>query len=63
MSLMSQISWERLFPELELHPTSLRLKTFTGQGIGVVGQRNMRVKYDGQEYKLPLIVVEGNGPT
>ena len=63
MSLMSQISWERLFPELELHPTSLRLKTFTGQGIGVVGQRNMTVKYDGQEYKLPLIVVEGNGPT
>ena len=50
--LMSQRSWERLFPELEFHPTSLRLKKYTGQGIGVVGQRNMRVKYG----ELPLIV-------
>jgi len=58
VSLMGQATYDRLFPNLELHPTALKLKTDTGQGIDVVGERVVRVKCDNQEHQLPLTVGE-----
>ena len=46
-----------------LHPTNVRLRTYTGEGIPVVGQLTVKVRYQGQEEELPLVVVAGDGPS
>ena len=39
------------------------LKAYTGQPIKVVGQAEVFVTYKEQEASLPLVVVEGEGPS
>ena len=46
-----------------LHPTDVRLRTYTGEGIPVVGQLTVKVRYQDQEQELPLVVVAGDGPS
>lgn len=47
---------------MELKSTRAILKTFTGQKIPVVGKCNVQVQCNGSEKKLPLYVIQGNGP-
>ena len=41
----------------------MKLQTYTKEPIPVVGARKVQVYYEGQMATLPLVVVEGNGPT
>ena len=43
-------------PPLQL--TDVRLQTYTGKEITVVGWLTVKVCYQGQEKELPLIIVE-----
>jgi len=65
VSLVSEITWNKLFPDVELQPSRVRLTTYTGESIRVLGQKMLNVKYgEGQQmHVLPLVVVEGNGPS
>ncbi|KAI4895675.1 hypothetical protein NFI96_020671 [Prochilodus magdalenae] len=46
----------------ELDHSSLQLKTYTGEKLGVLGRIQVTVEYEGATKILPLIVVEGDGP-
>ena len=46
----------------ELKPCSIKLKTYTGERLGVLGMANVRVQTDRTEKTLPMVVVEGEGP-
>ena len=46
-----------------LQPTDVKLRTYTGAEIPVAGGLEVKVQYEGQEEKLPLIVTAGNGPS
>ena len=63
VSLVSEATWRRLFGDKSLLPSPVRLKTYTGQGIKVLGQQTLAVEYEGTQVDLPLIVVEGRGPS
>ena len=39
------------------------LKTYTGEPIKVLGTFNATVKYENQQHNLPLLVVDGDGPS
>ena len=39
------------------------LKTYTGEPIKVLGTFNADVKYENQQLNLPLLVVDGDGPS
>lgn len=51
---------EPLSPELK--PVQKKLETYTGEPIKVIGAAYVDVMYHKQRKKLPLIVVEGEGP-
>lgn len=60
---MSEEVWRSKFPSFELGKSDILLKTYTGQPIKVVGQTEVKVTYRDQESNLPLIIVEGKGPS
>ncbi len=46
-----------------LRPTKIKLETYTGDPVEVIGATLVRVKYKQQEVSLPLVVVvEGDAP-
>ena len=49
-------------PSLELKESKIRLNTYTGEQVDVLGQIDMAVNYENQEAVLPLLVIKGNGP-
>ena len=41
----------------------MKLKTYTGEPLRIMGEANLHVRYDSQEHTLPLVVVAGSGPS
>lgn len=46
-----------------VQPSTVKLQTYTGEEIGVVGSITVTAQGNGLETRLPLLVVEGNGPS
>ncbi|KAG8173745.1 hypothetical protein JTE90_023235 [Oedothorax gibbosus] len=61
MSLINQHTYKKLGAPALL-PADTALSTFTGQSILVLGTISSNVGYKNQILKLPLLVVEGEGP-
>ena len=53
----------KILPGETLQPSHTQLRTYSGEPIPVVGQLEVDVGYEGQVAKLPLLVVEGEGPS
>ena len=63
VSLMGEVNYSKLFPECPLGPSEVRLQTYLGEAIPVVGSVVVHVEYEGQQVDLPLTVTKGNGLT
>ena len=63
ISLISEQTWQKQLREIPLQQTDIRLRTYTGECINVLGQVLVKVEYGKQEVKLPLLVVPGDGPS
>ena len=66
ISLISETTYQKLWEfetPPELQQTAVKLRTYTGEEIGVVGCINVKVQSYGQEAQLPLLVVKGEGPS
>jgi len=63
VSVISEQTQRRLFPQTTLKPTSVLLRTYTGEPMTVAGEMTVNVQYRAQSCTLPLLVVAGNGPT
>ena len=46
-----------------LMKSDVKLQSYTGEQIGVIGCFTTSVSYQGQKKNLPLLVVEGSGPS
>ena len=46
----------------QLEAAKVRLRTYTGELVKVIGTLNVIVKYEKQEVELQTLVVEGSGP-
>ena len=64
LSVCSDAGFRQLWPcgGPKLEPCSVKLKTYSGEQLPVMGQAAVNVQYGGQAQRLPLIVVEGSGP-
>ena len=60
VSLVSEWTWRKLFPRVPLEHSEIRLSTYSGEGLPVLGKRTVQVRYGTQEAYLPLIVVKGS---
>jgi hypothetical protein len=63
VSLISFETYEIHMRDVPLLPSNARIKTYTGEVIKVMGQLNLDVVYNMQQARLPLLVVDGNGPS
>ena len=63
VSLISEETRKKLLPAATLHHAPVRLRTYTGEMIKVLGQIDADVVYEGQQKSLKLMVVAGQGPS
>lgn len=63
VSLMSESTFNTLWPGRSLQPSPVRLRTYLKETIPVVGCTCVNVEYNGQLCRLPLVVVSGSGPS
>ena len=61
VSIISEETFNKHFIGIPLRPSSTCLHTYTGHPVEVAGQFNVHLKY--QSATLPLLVVEGSGPS
>ena len=59
ISVISEVTDYSLFRSCKLQPSSLSIKSYTGQEIVILGDIEVNVQYASQEAVLPLVVVEG----
>ena len=64
VSVMSEQTYHSLWPKggPSLQPTTINLRTYTGEPIRVKGSISLMVEHNHQKLTLPKVVVEGSGP-
>ena len=66
LSVISEQTYHKLFPTGKaptLRNVTTQLTTYTGEAIEILGEIEVTVQYKGQEKKLNLLVVTGEGPS
>ena len=61
MSLISEETYQKLFSDIPLQESTVKLKSYSREDIPVIGQAKVLVKCKHQEQNLPLLVVKGDG--
>ena len=64
-SVISEATYQQLWPETPpvVHPSAIKLRTYTGEALKILGSTTVAVKYPGQTAKLPLLIIKGAGPS
>ena len=62
LSIISEEVFKSLSPVPPLEPTSVKLKTYSGESLEILGKVHVIVSYEGNTYTLSVIVVKGSGP-
>ena len=63
LSIISESTYLSLIAPPELKSTDLTLHTYTGESIVVLGSLEVDVSYEDNMFTLPLLVVQGSGPS
>ena len=63
ISIMSQESYNELWPDRDLKESKAKLRTYSGEYLKVLGEIETRVSHSNNHAKLPLVIVQGRGPT
>ena len=59
LSLISEDSYQKYFSHLQLENSNMKLTTYTGDNMAVLGELHVKVRHGKQTETLPLIVVKG----
>ena len=64
VSIISETTYKSLWSQpLKLSPSNVKLHTYTGEAIAVLGSLEVEVVYKHQRARLPLLVAKGKGPS
>ena len=63
VSLMAEATFRKLWPKKSLSPTKCQLCSYSKEPIPVAGSVQVDVTYKNQSARLPLVIVQGEGPT
>ena len=63
VSIMSEEAWKKRFPKAPLEKSTLKLRTYTGEALDIIGQAHVQVAYQDQTANLPLQIIKGKGPS
>ncbi|KAK3774845.1 hypothetical protein RRG08_057493 [Elysia crispata] len=62
LSVMTEKDFHTFFKSVPLQVCTKALQTYSGQSFSVLGECVIEVDHNGQQQRLPLLVVKGNGP-
>lgn len=60
---MSEEAWRKRFPTAPLEEPQIKLRTYTGEALDVIGQASVQVTCQNQIANLPLQIIKGKGPS
>lgn len=60
MTVLPKHLYDDKFSHINLSPTELQLKSYTGHPLDVVGEFSASVNHEGQDFQLPIVVVGVN---
>ena len=63
VSIMSEEAWKKRFPRAPLEKSAIKLHTYTGEALDIIGQAHVQVAYQDQTANLPLQIIKGKGPS
>ena len=63
LSLVPEASYKEFWPDKALESSSSKLCSYSGDSIPVLGSLDVSIQYKDQITNLPLLVVEGSGPS
>ena len=63
VSIMSEEDWKKRFPTAPLQRSQVKLRTYTGEALDIVGQAHVQIAYQHQTANLPLQIIKGRGPS
>ena len=63
VSIMSEEAWKKSFARVPLEKSQVKLRTYTGETLDVIGQTQVEVTYQNQTANLPIQIVKGQGPS
>ena len=63
VSIMSEEAWKKRFPQAPLEKSAIKLRTYTGEALDIIGQAHVQVAYQDQTANLPLQIIKGKGPS
>lgn len=63
VSLVSEGTFRQLWPEKEIKKSVVRLCTYLGESLPILGELEVAVALEGQVNVLPLLVLKGKGPS
>ena len=63
LTLVSEGTFKESWPTTKLTHTGIKLHSYSGESVPVVGTADVRVKYGDQVLTLPILVVKGEGPS
>ena len=63
LTIISEETLNISFGGLDLKPTNVSLRMYTGEPLLVIGMLDVEVTYGPQQATLPIIVVQGKGPS
>jgi len=63
LSLMSENTFREFWPQRSLSSSQVRLGSYSGEPILVLGSVNVNVTYKAQSHTVPLVVIKGSGLT
>ena len=61
-TLMNIAEFKQKFPDVSISKTEVKLKTYTGHKIEVVGEAKVNISRSGNEFELPIVITK-EGPT
>ena len=62
VSIMSKAQWDHLTDSAPLAPCNLNLLTYTNAKVKAYGEALVTVCHNMQRKRLPLVIVDSNGP-
>ena len=63
VTLVSEHTFKSKWPDTPLQVSNVKLCTYSNESLQVLGQIEAKIQYNKQVVELPLITVEGNGPS
>lgn len=63
LSVVSETTFQRYWPEKELSEAIVELRTYTGERVKVKGRLEVDISYQSQQANGTLLVIEGDGPS